>query len=316
MVEGLIGVIVPVYKVERYITECIESILAQTYTNFRLILVDDGTPDDAGKICDEYAKKDTRITVIHQENAGVTRARARGVEEAYDCEFITFVDSDDTINNDYLEDMHEAMSRNVDIVLNEGSLSPGYILIEEMLHLCISLVPDYCWAPWNKLFRKRLFTPQIFDIPKEIVVGEDAIMLIRLIFNSDKKRISVINKHIYNYNFMGNDESISHTHHTSPTYEDIFNKVLTKSIPRQQLYLYMADTIKNRLVHFKSFWGYKIHVSGMKEEEFYKNLESDIRKYGYRLPIIDYIIFKYESPIIRFIAINTKKVSNRIGHKH
>ena len=96
MIQGLIGVIVPVYKVEKYITECIESILAQTYTNFRLILVDDGSPDNAGKICDEYAKKDSRITVIHQENAGVTRARARGVEEAEDCEFITVVDSDDT----------------------------------------------------------------------------------------------------------------------------------------------------------------------------------------------------------------------------
>ena len=92
------GIIEPVYKVEKYIAECIESILAQTYTNFRLILVDDGTPDNAGKICDEYAKKDYRITVIHQENAGVTRARARGVEEAEDCVYITFVDSDDTIS--------------------------------------------------------------------------------------------------------------------------------------------------------------------------------------------------------------------------
>ena len=85
MSEGLIGVIVPVYKVEKYIAECIGSILAQTYTNFHLILVDDGTPDGVGKICDEYAKKDPRITVIHQQNAGATRARAHGVEEAKDC---------------------------------------------------------------------------------------------------------------------------------------------------------------------------------------------------------------------------------------
>ena len=76
--DNRIAVIVPVYKAEEYIAECIESILAQTYTKFRLVLVDDGTPDGAGKICDEYAKKDTRITVIHQQNAGVTRARARG----------------------------------------------------------------------------------------------------------------------------------------------------------------------------------------------------------------------------------------------
>ena len=86
MQQGLIGVIVPVYKVEKYIAECIESVLAQTYTNFRLILVDDGTPDNAGHICDEYAKKNARITVIHQVNAGVTRARARGVEKS--CHFV------------------------------------------------------------------------------------------------------------------------------------------------------------------------------------------------------------------------------------
>ena len=71
MDDTLIGVIVPVYKTEKYVAECIESILAQTYRNFRLILVDDGSPDGAGSICDEYATKDQRITVIHQENAGV-----------------------------------------------------------------------------------------------------------------------------------------------------------------------------------------------------------------------------------------------------
>ncbi len=70
MQKGLIGVIVPVYKTEEYIAECIESILAQTYTKFRLILVDDGSPDSAGAICDEYAAKDKRITVIDQKNAG------------------------------------------------------------------------------------------------------------------------------------------------------------------------------------------------------------------------------------------------------
>jgi glycosyltransferase involved in cell wall biosynthesis len=106
-----------VYKVEKYIAECIESILAQTYTKFRLILVDDGSPDNAGKICDEYAKKDSRITVIHQENAGVTRARAAGVEAAEDCEWITFVDSDDTIVKDALMVLLQDTNVNHDIII-------------------------------------------------------------------------------------------------------------------------------------------------------------------------------------------------------
>ena len=114
-----VGIIVPIYKVEKYIAECIESILAQTYKDFRLILVDDGSPDNAGKICDEYAKKDSRITVIHQENAGVTRARARGVEEAGDCEFITFVDGDDTIKNDALENLLKRMGQDAESVCSQ-----------------------------------------------------------------------------------------------------------------------------------------------------------------------------------------------------
>ena len=136
--KGLICVIVPVYKVEKYIAECIESILAQTYTNFRLILVDDGTPDNAGKICDEYAKKDQRITVIHQENAGVTRARARGVEEADNCEFITFIDGDDTIDYNYLKILYDSTIDETDIVINECGIHSVLIDKEQYLeHLFI-----------------------------------------------------------------------------------------------------------------------------------------------------------------------------------
>ena len=113
-----ISVIVPVYKTEKYVAECIDSILAQTYTNFRLILVDDGTPDRAGAICDEYAAKDERITVIHQENAGVTRARARGVKEAEDSVWVTFVDSDDKLHPNALYEFITHTSDDVDIVLN------------------------------------------------------------------------------------------------------------------------------------------------------------------------------------------------------
>ena len=159
MQKGLVGVIVPVYKVEKYIAECIESILAQTYTNFRLILVNDGTPDNAGKICDEYAKMDSRITVIHQENAGVTRARARGVEEAADCEFITFVDSDDTIKEDALENLFSCVNENADIIITpvdkHVKTKATLLHISEYRSLLvknISLVD----TPWGKLFRKSI----------------------------------------------------------------------------------------------------------------------------------------------------------------
>lgn len=97
-----VSVIVPVYKVEKYLPECIESILAQTFTDFELILVDDGSPDNSGKICDDYAARDSRIRVFHKENGGVSSARNLGLDNARG-EWIAFVDSDDMVGKKYLE---------------------------------------------------------------------------------------------------------------------------------------------------------------------------------------------------------------------
>ena len=97
-----ISVIVPVYKTEKYLPECIESILAQTFPDFELILVDDGSPDNSGKICDDYATRDSRIRVFHKENGGVSSARNLGLDNARG-EWIAFVDSDDTVGEKYLE---------------------------------------------------------------------------------------------------------------------------------------------------------------------------------------------------------------------
>lgn len=104
MESKLISVIVPVYNVEKYLSKCIDSILAQTYKNLEIILVDDGSPDNCPKICDEYAKKDNRIKVIHKENGGLSAARNVALDIAKG-EYIGFVDSDDFI----AEDMYEVL---------------------------------------------------------------------------------------------------------------------------------------------------------------------------------------------------------------
>lgn len=96
-----VSVIVPVYKVEKYLPECIDSILAQTFTDFELILVDDGSPDNSGKICDDYATRDPRIRVFHKENGGVSSARNFGIKNSKG-EWIVFVDSDDFVGESYL----------------------------------------------------------------------------------------------------------------------------------------------------------------------------------------------------------------------
>ena len=314
MKEGLIGVIVPVYKVEKYIAECIESILAQTYTNFRLILVDDGTPDNAGKICDEYAKKDPRITVIHQENAGVTRARERGVEEADDCEFITFVDGDDTIQiNAFKLLFSEIVQNDVDIIISDyeptKTIKANLISTEayRKFLLAESNVP---LAPWGKLFKKELFDSYTFDIPRSITIAEDIIMNIRLAFNTTKN-IRFLKKEIYNYRVY--QESSFHSHIRTPEDEQAIHKNKVASIPptfsRDK---YIISTIPVRLLRFREFWGYKYAVEDMKRSEFYTNLHSDIKKYKISIPFIDWVIFNNSNCIIRFFAINTKKIINKI----
>ena len=97
-----ISIIVPVYKVEIYLRRCLDSIVAQTFTDWECILVDDGSPDNSGKICDEYAEKDNRFRVFHQANAGVSAARNKGLDEAKG-EWIGFVDSDDWMTSDYFQ---------------------------------------------------------------------------------------------------------------------------------------------------------------------------------------------------------------------
>lgn len=309
MKEGLIGVIVPVYKVEKYIAECIESILAQTYTNFRLILVNDGTPDNAGKICDEYAKKDSRITVIHQENAGVTRARARGVEEASDCEWITFVDSDDTITTEALHQLLKAMSNNEDIVISQVSghkyPNAGSISKEEYLHYLISGQTLSC-ALWGKLFRRVLFSDNVLDLPQEIIHGEDLIMNIRLGFKTNNK-IVILKNNIYNYNV--NLYGCDRTFKKSANYESLFFEHLIKSIPSEELNTYYKDTIRKRIAILKDVVCYKYVPS--KEwfgSDFHNKLINDIKIFNYQLQTLERITITYSNFLIRVLPVFVLKL--------
>lgn len=108
--EELISVIVPVYNVEKYLRKCIDSIINQTYTNLEIILVDDGSPDNCGKICDEYSKKDNRIKVIHKENGGLSDARNVGIKSAKG-KYITLIDSDDYVTKDYVEFLYQLIKK-------------------------------------------------------------------------------------------------------------------------------------------------------------------------------------------------------------
>lgn len=312
MQKGLIGVVVPVYKVEKYIAECIESILAQTYTKFRLILVDDGTPDNAGKICDEYAKKDKRITVIHQKNAGVTRARARGVEEAKDCEFITFVDGDDTITRNALEILVSKVSSNHDIVIShfEGYTYPpkDSISINEYRHYIISGDTLSC-GPCSKLYRKSLFDDFCFDIPSKIIHGEDLIMNIRIAFRTQKK-IAIVPVIIYNYRIL--PESAFHSFKNSLIYQDEYFKFLEQSLPEEVYKDFLPSVTLRALNNWRMFYLYSPQKVKKEDYAFIQRFKRYISESNYKLSLFDKIQLYCPIRFIRFISINIHKVFNVI----
>lgn len=166
----LLSIIVPVYKVENYLPKCIDSILAQTFTDFELILVDDGSPDDCPALCDAAAEKDARVRVIHQKNGGLSAARNAGLDAARGA-WIGFVDSDDYIAPEMYEVLYQAVqSTGADLALCDYaevdeagtpcpqmhvSLSGRELTGQELLKRASGLMVQLAW---NKLYRRAIFT--------------------------------------------------------------------------------------------------------------------------------------------------------------
>ena len=165
-----ISIIVPFYNVEKYAPKCIESIINQTYTNLEIILVDDGSPDTCGKICDDYALKDGRIKVIHKKNAGLSDARNVGIKEATG-KYIGFVDGDDYIEKDMYKYLYNLIKENnadisicgVEEVYEDGSIQDEKakesieILSKEDAIKELLLDKKVRSHAWDKLYKRELF---------------------------------------------------------------------------------------------------------------------------------------------------------------
>lgn len=224
MKDICISVIVPVYNVEHYLEMCIESIIHQQYTNLEIILVDDGSTDRSGEICDIYAKLDKRIRVIHKENGGLSDARNVGMQQAHG-QLIGFVDSDDWIDpNMYLE-LYNAMSQsNSEIAICNRILVQGnqYIYDEGDggIHVldqqsALNLLLDNTRCPshaWNKLYKKEVFNDILFPVNKYY---ED-VYIMHLIFEK-AKNIAFIEKPLYYY--RQRETSIVHMKNLKGYYE-------------------------------------------------------------------------------------------------
>lgn len=173
-----ISVVIPVYNAENYIEECIRSVTAQTYTDWELILVDDGSTDQSGAICDKAAEEDGRIMVVHQKNAGVTRARANGVFLSTG-EYIYFLDADDTIENDTLEHMVSLFADDIDLVMSDSEKE----MFIDKVEYAEGLLNHCFWFACMKLYRCSLFDEYVFATPRYFRTGEDFLMQLRTLKN-------------------------------------------------------------------------------------------------------------------------------------
>lgn len=195
----LVSVIVPVYNVEKYLDRCIESLLNQTYCNLDIILVDDGSKDNSGKKCDNWEKKDNRISVIHQENGGLASARNTGLCHAKG-QYICFVDSDDWVHVEYVEKQYKALIKNqADIVIcshsiefindnisqpitfqkeecfDKNNMAKGIYLLEEV---------DVFNTVWNKMYSKQIIDNLQFELNSE--PGEDLLFNVKCFLKVNK----------------------------------------------------------------------------------------------------------------------------------
>lgn len=198
-----ISVIVPVYKVEKYLCKCVDSILTQTFTDFELWLVDDGSPDNCGIICDEYASKDIRVKVIHKENGGLSDARNAALD-VMQGKYVFFVDSDDWISDNALEVMHESLQRtgakvatgNIvsayedgrEEVLYSPTLEEKMLVGEEMLTTLLR--PN----AWNRLYAAELFENLRYPIGR---LYEDVFTYHKILAQID--RMVLVGKNTYYY---------------------------------------------------------------------------------------------------------------------
>ncbi len=206
----LISVIVPVYNVEQYLRRCVDSILGQTFTDFELILIDDGSPDRCGEICDEYAAADFRVKVIHKENGGVSSARNAGLDHIFsysDSRWISFVDSDDWVHPRFLEYLHDAaVTSRVGISACgcHETADPHYTSEQcDDPETTVYETEDFwiasgTWANvvWNKLYRKELFRDYRFPFGR---VHEDDLTIYRVLFSDDTWQVAFITTQLYYY---------------------------------------------------------------------------------------------------------------------
>lgn len=298
-----ISIIVPVYNVDRYLEDCINSILNQSFYNFELILINDGSKDCSGEICDNYASKDKRVKVIHKNNEGVSIARNIGIDMSKG-KYIMFCDSDDVVEKDWCRSLYNLYTNNhnsvavcgFNIINYRNNKSENifkifnkdkkinYLKVKDFYELYDKNLLNY---PWNKIYDAKIIKENKIKFEENITLGEDLLFNLKY-FEFVKGDIVVLNECKYNY-ILRDNESLDNKY-----YKDLFGiyTMLYKSIYDHMIifksdiniyiekfynsYFYMLNRVLKNTFHSKSNMNFiqkiKYNSEVMKSEEFKKCL--------------------------------------------
>ena len=306
-----VSVIVPVYKAEAFLHRCIDSILSQNFEEFELILVDDGSPDKSGEICDEYAEMDNRICVIHQNNCGVTMARAKGVKCASETEYITFVDADDFLPPTAIYDLYFCANSDYDIIV--GNYDRNYRIyfdnvVEPDTYSKLLLSGKLHSGPVARLYRRKLFqNEEIFNISREVLVGEDLIMNLHLSIINCKK-VKIIPKVVYNY--YNNSSSVMNTFVYTSSYLGKLYELEKKLIFASNKHEFITNCIEGILNYKNIIIEHYLFNNEWKKTDFHKKLLVDIKEYKYKLSLYLRLSLSFSNPVYSLIHRFVRSLCN------
>ena len=272
----MVSCIIPVYNTQKYLPRCIESVLAQTFVDWEMLLIDDGSTDASGSICDEYAAKDERIRVFHKENGGISSARNLGLNYAQG-EWIFFVDSDDSLPKTSLESL---LSRSSDANIIAGGFFRffgGRKIVETLKEpkfisrdLDRKIPTAYMATVWGKLFKRKICP--MFD--ERVRFAEDTLFILSCVRETD--RIKLVDDTVYTYNNDAFPDKYSMTDDEYSSYLDIFGGVLndceriygyTFSETRQYLKKFFTARLLYGIFHINDFGLFKEEIKKIKKED-------------------------------------------------
>ena len=290
-----ISIIIPVYNSAQYLNRCFNSIKAQTFSDFEVLLIDDGSTDNSGEICDKVSSEDSRFRTFHTQNQGSSLARRYGIERA-NCDKLVFIDSDDDVHPLYLRNLHDAMTQNnVDIAMcdmqkvpndsNPSEITTGapIILDQESLHK--RFFNYQFWGFWGKIYKKELFDGIYFP-PYNI--NEDYVVMAQLFLKQN--RIAYIPNAMYYY--RTNPQSQSHLRLSPRIMEEYYNKLWVLEFYRQNRCAYSSKAKAQLVESCIKLLGIIRHD----DSEFYYSRQKNILK-SHLIHNLCFILFRSCMPL-------------------